>query len=100
MRKKIVVRFFTWYINRIIAKDFSSFTFNKVDVDKSKAILLVANHFSWWDGFFRDTPNSTLLMVFGPFSGAVILGNLCLGVLCGTFQAPGYGNLYVLTCSY
>ena len=51
MRKKIVVRFFTWYISRIIANDFSSFTFNKVDVDKSKAILLVANHFSWWDGF-------------------------------------------------
>ncbi len=48
----LVFAFFSWYIGRIIKRDFSSFEFNKVHFDSDKAILLLSNHSSWWDGFF------------------------------------------------
>lgn len=48
---KIVYAFFSWYIGRIIKKDFSGFEYNKIDFDAQKAVLLLSNHFSWWDGF-------------------------------------------------
>ncbi|RKD20113.1 glycerol acyltransferase [Pelobium manganitolerans] len=48
---KIIYAFFAWYIKRIIGKDFSGFHFQAIDYPKEKAILLLANHFSWWDGF-------------------------------------------------
>ena len=48
---KIIFAFFSWYIERIIKKDFSGFEHNKIDFDAQKAILLLSNHFSWWDGF-------------------------------------------------
>lgn len=49
---KIIFSFFSWYISKIIGKDFHSFNFNKEPFQDDKAILLLANHFSWWDGFF------------------------------------------------
>ncbi len=48
---KIIYAFFAWYIERIIKKDFSGFEYNNVDFDPQKSILLLSNHFSWWDGF-------------------------------------------------
>jgi 1-acyl-sn-glycerol-3-phosphate acyltransferase len=48
---KIIFNFFSWYISRIIGKDFQSFNYNKEPFEENKAILLLANHFSWWDGF-------------------------------------------------
>ena len=48
---KVIYAFFSWYIERIIKKDFSGFEHSKIEVDPSKAILLLSNHFSWWDGF-------------------------------------------------
>lgn len=48
---RLIFKFFSWYIGYIIGKDFSSFNFNKVDVESDNSILLLANHFSWWDGF-------------------------------------------------
>jgi len=48
---KIIYAFFSWYIERIIKKDFSGFEYNKINFDAQKAILLLSNHFSWWDGF-------------------------------------------------
>lgn len=51
MLAKLIAKFFTWYIKRIVRTDFASFNFNHVSVDSSKSILLLANHFSWWDGF-------------------------------------------------
>lgn len=47
----LVNRFFEWYIARIIKKHFNSFTHDKVSLDPNKSVLLLANHFSWWDGF-------------------------------------------------
>lgn len=46
-----VFRFFSWYISWIIKRNFKNLNFNEVAFDKSQSVLLIANHFSWWDGF-------------------------------------------------
>jgi len=51
MYKSAVKSFFTWYIGFILRKDFSRFSFNKISFEEQRSILLLANHFSWWDGF-------------------------------------------------
>lgn len=50
-QNKFIYDFFSWYISRIIRTDFRLFEFNKLDFEADKSILLLANHFSWWDGF-------------------------------------------------
>lgn len=50
-RNKLIHSFFSWYISRIIGSDFRKLEFNKVSFDKERSILLLANHYSWWDGF-------------------------------------------------
>jgi hypothetical protein len=51
MLKTFIATFFSWYIKAIIQKDFSAFSYTKVELDRSRSILLLSNHFSWWDGF-------------------------------------------------
>lgn len=51
-RNKLIYLFFSWYISRLIRSDFEHFGFNKVGFDDKQSVLLLANHFSWWDGFF------------------------------------------------
>ena len=46
-----IFRFFSWYISRRVTKHFHQVDFNKVDVSPQKSVLLIANHYSWWDGF-------------------------------------------------
>lgn len=50
-KSKIIFQFFSWYIAYIIKKDFSSYTYDRLQLKEDEAILLLANHFSWWDGF-------------------------------------------------
>ena len=50
-QNKFIYSFFSWYISRIINSDFNKMEFNRVSFDEGRAILLLANHFSWWDGF-------------------------------------------------
>ena len=50
-QNKFIYSFFSWYISRIINSDFNKMEFNRVSFDEDRAILLLANHFSWWDGF-------------------------------------------------
>ncbi len=50
-RNKLIYSFFSWYISRIIRSDFKKLEFNEVSFQNDRAILLLANHFSWWDGF-------------------------------------------------
>lgn len=51
-QNKLVYAFFSWYIKRIIRSDFERFEYNPIELDPNRSILLLANHFSWWDGFF------------------------------------------------
>lgn len=41
------------YFRFIIKSDFQDFCFNRdISISREKALLVLANHFSWWDGFF------------------------------------------------
>ena len=47
------VRFFRWYTNYRIDRNFSSVHIHGQLPDQSgKPLLVIGNHFSWWDGFF------------------------------------------------
>lgn len=47
----LITPFFNWYIGWIIKRSFQAVNFTQVDLHPAKAVLLIANHFSWWDGF-------------------------------------------------
>jgi len=38
------------YVKLLVRTRFQELTFNAIEVDKTKSILLLANHFSFWDG--------------------------------------------------
>lgn len=59
-KNTIIYNFFSWYISYLIKKDFSSFNYNSIPVEPDTAILVLANHFSWWDGFFMFYINKKL----------------------------------------
>ncbi|RYZ99369.1 MAG: glycerol acyltransferase [Sphingobacteriaceae bacterium] len=50
-RNTVIHWFFQRYINHIVKNNFHTVNFNAVEVDEQRSVLLVANHFSWWDGF-------------------------------------------------
>ncbi len=60
-RNSLIYAFFSWYINRIIGRDFKRFEYNTIEIDPNRAILLLANHFSWWDGFLLFQLNRIFL---------------------------------------
>lgn len=60
-KNKLVTWFFHHYILRVVKRNFYEVRFNEVEVDKNKSVLLIANHFSWWDGFLMYYINHTLL---------------------------------------
>jgi hypothetical protein len=59
-KNSFVFGFFSWYIRYIIKRDFSAYTFNNFKINKDEAVLLLANHFSWWDGFLMFQLNRIL----------------------------------------
>ncbi|QJD97078.1 glycerol acyltransferase [Mucilaginibacter robiniae] len=48
---KLIHWFFHHYIRFILKRNFQKFNFNQAEVNPEKSILLIANHFGWWDGF-------------------------------------------------
>ena len=59
-KSPLIFKFFSWYVTYIIKKDFSSYNFNKLQIKENEAVLLLANHFSWWDGFLMFYLNKKL----------------------------------------
>jgi 1-acyl-sn-glycerol-3-phosphate acyltransferase len=53
--------FFHHYIRLIIKNNFKAFNFNTIKTDPDKSVLLLANHFGWWDGFLLYWLNYLLL---------------------------------------
>jgi Acyltransferase len=51
--KQLAVWFFDWYLTWIIRKDFKELHIELPELPKGKSILVLANHFSWWDGFWQ-----------------------------------------------
>jgi 1-acyl-sn-glycerol-3-phosphate acyltransferase len=60
-KNKLINWFFHHYILRIVKSNFREVKFNAVEVDKNKSVLLLANHFSWWDGFLMYYINHRIL---------------------------------------
>lgn len=48
---KLIRWLFGLYISRSLKRNFHHISFNKIVIDRSRPILLLANHYSWWDGF-------------------------------------------------
>ncbi len=51
-KNTLIYKFFSWYIKHIIQRDFSAFRYNEIEMEHNSSVLILANHFSWWDGFF------------------------------------------------
>ncbi|WP_129718133.1 1-acyl-sn-glycerol-3-phosphate acyltransferase [Pedobacter sp. SYP-B3415] len=50
-QNKLVSGFFSWYISFLIKRNFASYTYSDIEAGGTQSILMLANHFSWWDGF-------------------------------------------------
>ena len=54
----LISGFFRRYIAYIIGKNFHAVNFNEVTVSADRSLLLLPNHFSWWDGFLMYQLNN------------------------------------------
>ncbi len=50
-----------YYIKWIVGQQFHEVRFNDIEIDKSRSLLLIANHFSFWDALILHTVNERLL---------------------------------------
>ncbi len=50
-KNSLIFKCYSWYIGYILKRDFSAFTHNELPIKEDEAVLLLANRFSWWDGF-------------------------------------------------
>ena len=55
--KPLFVRFFNLYTDWMLKWHFEKVCIHSDFIDNGKAILLIGNHFSWWDGFFVNHLN-------------------------------------------
>lgn len=61
-KKNAVVKWvFETYVKWAIGSQFHELIFNDIQVDKNRSILLVANHFSFWDGLILYLINKKML---------------------------------------
>lgn len=58
---KIYERFFDMYFTYILKHNFRKISIEGDFIPDDRSILLVPNHFSWWDGFFAWKLNTKLL---------------------------------------
>ena len=49
-KNKVVSWVMRTYVRWLVSKEFHELIFNAVEFDKNKSVLLLANHFSFWDG--------------------------------------------------
>jgi hypothetical protein len=47
----LITGFFSKYIHYIVGRNFHAVNFNRVKINPHQSILLLPNHYSWWDGF-------------------------------------------------
>lgn len=59
-QNSLIFWLFKCYVKRIISRNFHEICFNKIDIDPSKSILLIANHFSFWDSLILFCVNERL----------------------------------------
>jgi 1-acyl-sn-glycerol-3-phosphate acyltransferase len=56
----LIFWFFRWYVQRIVGKEFNELLFDIIETDKGRSILLIANHFSFWDALILFCVNERL----------------------------------------
>lgn len=56
----LVFNYFSWYISRRVNRYYHQLKFDRIETDPEKAVLLIANHYSWWDGFLLFHLNKLL----------------------------------------
>ncbi|MGZ3750948.1 MAG: 1-acyl-sn-glycerol-3-phosphate acyltransferase [Mucilaginibacter sp.] len=61
-QKNLFYRLILHYYTRwIISRHFNEVLFNAIDVDQNQSVLLIANHFSYWDALILYIVNKKLL---------------------------------------
>jgi 1-acyl-sn-glycerol-3-phosphate acyltransferase len=60
-KNNLITWFFHHYILHIVKGNFTEVKYNVIQADNSRSVLLIANHFSWWDGFLMYYINHKLL---------------------------------------
>jgi hypothetical protein len=61
-QNNIFIRWILHYYTRwIVSRHFHELLFNQVEVDSNRSVLLIANHFSFWDSLILHTINQKLL---------------------------------------
>jgi 1-acyl-sn-glycerol-3-phosphate acyltransferase len=61
-QNNIFIRWILHYYTRwIVSRHFHDLLFNQVEVDSNRSVLLIANHFSFWDSLILYTINQKLL---------------------------------------
>jgi len=59
-RKGLISWIFRCYVRFIVNKQFESIIFDKISLEGNKSILLIANHFSFWDSLILFCVNERL----------------------------------------
>jgi len=59
-RNIFIKRIIHHYVKWIVSRQFHEVLFDKVEGDNARSILLIANHFSYWDGLILYCVNSRL----------------------------------------
>ena len=57
---RIIFWFLKKYIQWLVGRQFHELIFNNIEVDKNRSILLIANHYSFWDGLILFCINQRL----------------------------------------
>ncbi|QIL40170.1 glycerol acyltransferase [Pedobacter sp. HDW13] len=100
-KNNLIFSFFSWYIQFIIKKDFSAFHFDGIETKPNASILILANHFSWWDGFFIFYLNKKLFKKqFHVLVNAENYNKIGFLKYLGAFAAEGKGKDVLDTLSY
>ena len=50
-KNDFISKCYAWYFGYIFKKDFSKLSYTKLAIKDDEAVLVLANRFSWWDGF-------------------------------------------------
>ncbi len=60
-KSRLMKWMFDTYVKWLVGKTFHQFLYNEVELDNNRSVLLVANHFSFWDGLILYILNDKLL---------------------------------------
>jgi 1-acyl-sn-glycerol-3-phosphate acyltransferase len=58
---KLIFYVMHFYVKWLAHRHFKEILFNTIETDKNRAILLIANHYSFWDGIILHIVNTRLL---------------------------------------